>query len=83
MTLTHDINPMPAFVETARATRDLRGAFDARPDYQCNDWLDWITRPKRDDTQQRRLEKMLTELADRHGYMGMKWQPKPSKDAPS
>ncbi|MEJ6479012.1 MAG: YdeI/OmpD-associated family protein [Octadecabacter sp.] len=83
MTLTRDINPMPAFVETALATRDLRVAFDAGPDYQHNDWLSWIARPKHDDTRQRRLEKIPTELADGHGYMGMKWQPKPSKDAPS
>ena len=67
-------------VATALDMRGLRSAFDARPDYQRNDWLGWIARAKREDTQQRRLEKMLSELAAGHGYMGMEWHPKPRKD---
>jgi uncharacterized protein YdeI (YjbR/CyaY-like superfamily) len=80
MALTRDIHPMPAFVVEALSARDLQAAFDARPDYQRNDWVGWIARAKREDTKQRRLEKMLSELAAGHGYMGMEWHPKPRKD---
>jgi uncharacterized protein YdeI (YjbR/CyaY-like superfamily) len=71
---------MPAFVAEALAARGLRSAFDARPPYQQNDWTGWIAGAKREDTQQRRLEKMLSELAAGHGYMGMEWHPKPRKE---
>lgn len=81
MSLRRDINPMPDFVRAALDARGLHAAFDARPDYQRNDWLGWIARAKREETRQRRLEKMLTELAQGHGYMGMAWQPSPNKDA--
>ncbi|SMX39091.1 hypothetical protein OCA8868_01829 [Octadecabacter ascidiaceicola] len=71
---------MPAFVSAALDARNLRMVFDARPAYQQNDWIGWITAAKREDTKQRRLEKMLSELAAGHGYMGMEWQPKPCKE---
>ena len=74
--LKRTINPMPPFVEQALEKHDLRGAFEARPDYQRNDWLGWIARAKKEDTQMRRLEKMLAELKAGHGYMGMAWEPK-------
>ena len=80
MTLTRTIHSMPGFVAKALAARDLRAVFEARPAYQQNDWVGWIARAKREDTQQRRLEKMLSELAAGHGYMGMEWHPKPRKD---
>ncbi len=83
MALTRDIHPMPDFVAEALAVRGLRAAFDARPAYQKNDWIGWIARAKREETRQRRLEKMLSELAAGHGYMGMEWQPKPRKDQDS
>ncbi|MBT8410788.1 MAG: YdeI/OmpD-associated family protein [Octadecabacter sp.] len=80
MALTRDKNPMPDFVATALAARGLQPAFEARPAYQQNDWLGWIAHAKHEDTRQRRLEKMLSELAAGHGYMGMEWQPKPPKE---
>ena len=80
MALTRDIHPMSTFVKFALSTRGLQTAFDARPAYQQNDWVGWITRAKREDTRQRRLEKMLSELAAGHGYMGMEWHPKPRKE---
>ena len=80
MALTRDIHPMPAFVAHALQERGLQSAFDARPAYQKNDWVGWIARAKREDTRQRRLEKMLSELAAGHGYMGMGWHPKPRKE---
>jgi hypothetical protein len=38
------------------------------PDYQRNDYLSWITRAKREETQQKRLEQMLDELERGHVY---------------
>jgi uncharacterized protein YdeI (YjbR/CyaY-like superfamily) len=75
MSLTRPRNPMPDDVAAALAQRGLRDAFDARPAYQRNDWLGWIARAKREETRQRRMEKMLAELAQGHGYMGMEWHP--------
>lgn len=80
MALTRDIHPMPTFVADALASRDLHHAFVARPAYQKNDWIGWISGAKREDTKQRRLEKMLSELAAGHGYMGMEWHPKSRKE---
>ncbi|MGR3433920.1 MAG: YdeI/OmpD-associated family protein, partial [Shimia sp.] len=51
-------------------------AYDARPPYQRNDYLWWINDAKRQDTKQRRLDKMLSELGAGEGYMGMDWSPK-------
>ena len=76
MALTRPLNPMPEFVEAALRDRGLRAAFDARPAYQRNDWLGWISGAKRDTTRAARLDKMLAELAQGHGYMGMEWQPR-------
>lgn len=53
----------------------LMDAFDARPDYQRNDYLGWIQRAKRDDTRARRLEQMLDELRAGDVYMNMAWRP--------
>ncbi len=80
MALTRDIHTMPASVANALRSRGLQTAFDARPAYQKNDWIGWIAGAKREDTKQRRLEKMLSELAAGHGYMGMEWHPKPRKE---
>lgn len=65
--------PMPGFVKAALEKEGLRAAYDARPPYQRNDYLWWINEAKRDDTKNRRLTTMLTELRQGHGYMGMKW----------
>jgi len=65
--------PMPSFVKAALEKEGLRAAYNERPPYQRNDYLWWINEAKRDDTKDRRLTKMLTELRQGHGYMGMKW----------
>ncbi len=49
-------------------------AYQARPPYQRNDYVGWITRAKRDDTRSRRLEQMLTELEAGNRYMKMRWR---------
>jgi uncharacterized protein YdeI (YjbR/CyaY-like superfamily) len=45
----------------------------ARPPYQRNDYLGWITRAVRSETKAKRLEQMLTELRQGRVYMRMKW----------
>lgn len=68
--------PMPDFVREALAARKLTAAYDARPPYQRNDYIGWITRAKLPETQQKRLEQMLEELADGDVYMKMAWRPR-------
>jgi uncharacterized protein YdeI (YjbR/CyaY-like superfamily) len=64
---------MPAFVRQALAARGLIEAYRARPPYQRNDYLGWITRAKRPETQARRLAQMLDELEGGDRYMKMRW----------
>ena len=75
MTLTRPIQPMPPEVAQALETRGLRGAYDARPPYQRNDYLSWIGRAKRSETREKRLGQMLEELEDGSLYMKMRWGP--------
>ena len=42
---------MPDFIREALTSRGLIDAYLARPDYQQNDYIGWITRAKRDSTQ--------------------------------
>lgn len=65
---------MPEFVRLALEERGLRDAYDARPPYQRNDYLLWISKVKRDDTKQKHLAQMLAELESGDVYMGMAWR---------
>lgn len=69
-------HPMPQDVLEALQTRGLEEAYRARPPYQRNDYLGWITRAKRPQTRLRRLEQMLEELAAGDRYMKMAWRPR-------
>ena len=71
--------PMPAFVRRALEKRELTAAYNARPPYQRNDYLWWIGSAKREETRIRRLEQMLSELAQGDRYMKMAWNPKRAK----
>lgn len=71
--LKRPLNPMPAEVREALERTDLREAFEARPPYQRNDYLGWISRAKRPETRERRLVQMLDELAGGDRYMNMPW----------
>ncbi len=66
---------MPDFVRNALDDRGLFEAYEARPAYQRNDYLGWITRAKRPETVTRRLEQMLEELEVGGIYMGMDHPP--------
>ena len=68
--------PMPEFMRQALATRGLMDAYLARPAYQRNDYIGWITRAKREETRATRVKQMLDELEHGGVYMKMKWHPK-------
>ncbi len=74
--LTRPLNPMPEFVRNALEQRQLTHAFELRPPYQRNDYLDWIARAKRPQTQQKRLAQMLEELEGGDRYMKMAYAAK-------
>jgi uncharacterized protein YdeI (YjbR/CyaY-like superfamily) len=63
-------------VRAALTRRGLLAAYRARPPYQRNDYLGWITRAKRPETRARRLAQMLDELAAGDRYMKMRHPPK-------
>ena len=67
---------MPDYVRDALNKRGLMDAYRARPAYQRNDYIGWITRAKQESTKQKRLKQMLDELRKGGVYMKMKWNPK-------
>ena len=74
-TLRRPVLPMPDAIRDALTSRSLMGAYDARPPYQRNDYISWITRARRAETQQKRLETMLRELDSGSGYMSLPYDP--------
>ena len=68
--------PMPDFFHEALESRGLMAAYRARPPYQQNDYIGWITRATRPETQEKRLNQMLEELEKGDVYMKMSWHPK-------
>jgi uncharacterized protein YdeI (YjbR/CyaY-like superfamily) len=66
---------MPEDVRRELDERGLRDAFEARPFYQRNDYLSWITRAKMIETRRGRIEQMLGELERGGVYMGMDHPP--------
>jgi uncharacterized protein YdeI (YjbR/CyaY-like superfamily) len=65
---------MPEFLHDALNARGLMVAYLARPAYQQNDYIGWITRAKLATTKQKRLNQMLDELEQGGVYMKMKWK---------
>jgi len=68
--------PMPDFLRDALAAKKLTAAYDARPPYQRNDYVGWITRAKLPATQYKRLSQMLDELECGDAYMKMAYRSK-------
>ena len=66
---------MPDFVEEALSERGLMSDYLDRPAYQQNDYLSWITRAKRPETIEKRLQQMLDELEQGGVYMNMPHPP--------
>lgn len=72
--LQRPIQLMPEAIRTALENAGLMDEYLERPPYQRNDYLSWITRAKRQDTQDRRLAQMLDELRRGDVYMKMEWR---------
>ncbi|OPX88093.1 MAG: hypothetical protein A4E53_02250 [Pelotomaculum sp. PtaB.Bin104] len=71
--MTRPVYDIPDYVVDALDKKALWEQYRARPPYQQNDYIGWITRGKREETRQKRLYQMLEELRAGSGYMGMKW----------
>ena len=67
---------MPDVVRAALEDHGLMNAYKARPWYQRNDYLGWIARAKREETQAKRLRQMIDELKAGDVYMKMAWRPR-------
>ena len=65
---------MPDYIREALSARGLIDAYRARPPYQQNDYIGWITRAKLEATKKKRLNQMLDELERGGVYMKMKWR---------
>ena len=72
--LRRPVQPMSEPVRRALQSAGLMDEYLERPAYQRNDYLSWITRAKRQDTQNRRLAQMLDELRRGDVYMKMEWR---------
>lgn len=68
--------PMPDFIRDTLKARGLMDLYRARPPYQQNDYIGWVTRAKTDATRRKRLNQMLDELERGGVYMKMKWRQK-------
>ncbi len=71
--------PMPEFILSALIEHQLEDLYRARPAYQRNDYIGWITRAKQQKTQIKRLNQMLCELQSNNVYMGMSYSSKSKK----
>lgn len=66
---------MPDDVRDALEAARLMSAYEARPAYQRNDYLGWITRAVYQATRAKRIAQMLEELETGGIYMGMEHPP--------
>lgn len=79
-TLKRPVYEMPEFITSALREHNLIDAYDARPPYQRNDYVGWITRAKLEATKTKRLNQMLSELKGGKLYMNMQYRPKLSRE---
>ena len=63
--------PMPDDVLVALQTSGVLDEYSARPAYQRNDYIGWITRAARQETRTKRIEQMISELKLGGVYMNM------------
>jgi len=68
--MTRRVYDIPDYVAAALDESGLWERYRARPPYQRNDYIGWITRGKREKTRQKRLTQMLEELQSGDAYMG-------------
>lgn len=68
-------HPMPADVKSALSKGGVARDYAARPHYQQNDYVGWISRSKLPATRDKRIRQMVAELKKGGVYMGMKHAP--------
>lgn len=64
---------IPEYVKLALVKESVLNLYQSRPAYQQNDYIGWIERAKRPETQSRRLSQMLSELKAGNLYMNTRW----------
>ena len=69
--LRRPLHQRPDYVRRALDAHGLEEAYRARPPYQRNDYIGWISLAKREETRERRLAQMLDELRGGDRYMKM------------
>ena len=74
--MTRKVYDIPDYVAAALDESGLWEHYRARPPYQRNDYIGWITRGKREETRQKRIVQMLEELQSGDAYMGMAYSAK-------
>jgi hypothetical protein len=67
-------HPMPEYVLVELREAQLFADYEARPPYQQNDYVRWITEAKREATRTARLKQMLDELRSGDRYMKMPYK---------
>ncbi len=67
---------MPDSIRETLQHSSLMDEYRARPPYQRNDYIGWITRAKQKATQEKRLAQMIDELKCGDRYMKMVYRPK-------
>lgn len=72
---TRPTHGMPEDVRAALKTGKVEDAYKARPPYQRNDYIGWITEAKRDATREKRIKTMVADLKKGGTYMGMPHKP--------
>lgn len=75
-TLKRPFHEIPDFVLEVLYVNNLMEHYLLRPPYQRNDYIGWISRAKREETKQKRLNQMLSVLSNGEKYMGMEYQMK-------
>jgi len=75
-TLKRNVNQMPKHIRALLMRNGLLKLYNARPPYQRNDYLGWISRAKLETTKEKRINQMLEELKQGDRYMKMRWNPK-------
>ena len=63
--------PMPSDIKSALVSANVVTDYEARPAYQRNDYIGWITRAARDQTRTKRINQMIAELKQGGIYMNM------------
>ncbi len=63
---------MPDYIQEALESDNLLQDYKERPAYQKNDYIGWIEQAKKQETKNKRLQQMLTELKQGGVYMKMK-----------